>query len=165
MGVPAAPPSAKLPESGGSGKLKLVSTTVVAAGVIALVLALAVQVMPQDGRPVTHGQGPAAAPMLEPVAAAVQSVTHSVVYELLGSEGVRNITYVANGAAIAQERTATTPWTKSLQRTGSADETEFYSVTAQNAGRGTLRCRITVDGQVISDESASGDHSMVTCAK
>jgi Mycobacterium membrane protein len=165
MGVPAAAPSAKLPEPGGTGKLKLVSTTVVAAGVIALVLALAVQVMPQDGRPVTHGQGQAAASMAERVADAVPSVTHSVVYELLGDEGVRNITYVADGAAIAQQRTATTPWTKSLQRTGAADENQFYSVTAQNAGRGTLRCRITVDGQVISDESVSGDQTMVTCAK
>jgi hypothetical protein len=165
MGVPAAPPSPSAPEPGGSRKLKLVSTTVVAAGVIALVLALAVQVMPQAGGSTTHGKPTVPAPSVEPVAAAVASVTHSVVYELLGEDGVRGITYVADGAAIVQERTASTPWTKLLRRGGSADETEFYSVTAQNVGGGTLRCRITVDGQVISDESASGDHAMVTCAK
>jgi hypothetical protein len=165
MGVPAAATPATPSEPGGSGKLRLFSTSAVAVGVIALVVALAVQVMPQEGRTVTNGNGPAAAPMVEPVAAAMRAVTHSVIYQLLGDSGVRSITFVADGAVLAQESSAATPWVKTLQRTGVAGRTEFYSVTAQNAGQGALSCRIVVDGQVISQETAAGDHAMVTCAK
>lgn len=165
MGVPAAAPPAKSPEPGGSGKLRLLSTTAVAVGVVALAVALAVQVMPREGRPVTNGNGQAASSMVEPVAAAMRAVTHSVIYQLLGDEGVRNITFVADGAVLAQESSAATPWAKTLQRSGLEGRTEFYSVTAQNAGQGTLRCRIIVDGQVVSDEIVAGDHATVSCAK
>jgi hypothetical protein len=165
MGVPAAAPPVKVLEPAGSGKLRLFSTAAVAVAVVALAVALAVQVIPKEGQPATQGNGQAASPMDEPAAAAVRAVTHSVVYQLLGDAGVRDITFVADGAVLSQESSAATPWVKTLRRTGVEGGTEFYSVTAQNAGQGTLRCRIVVDGQVVSEETATGDRAMVSCAR
>jgi hypothetical protein len=164
MGVPGATSPAKAPEQGGvgPGSLKLVSGAILVMGVVALAVALAVRLMPNNGR---GGAAVGQPHAMEPLAAAARVVTHSVSYELLGDHGVRNVTYVAQGAAIAQERDAATPWSKSFQRSGVEGGTEFYSVAAQNTGSGTLRCRIILDGQVVSENTVSGDRAIVTCAR
>jgi hypothetical protein len=164
MGVPGATSSVKAPEQGGvgPGSLKLVGSVILVVGVVALAVTLAVRLMPNNSR---GGASAGQPPAMEPLAAAARVVTHAVSYELLGDQGVRNVTYVAQGAAIAQERDAATPWSKSFQRSGVEGGTEFYSVAAQNAGSGTLRCRIILDGQVVSENTATGDRAIVTCAR
>jgi hypothetical protein len=165
MGVPGATTPAPRPEHDGSESLKLIGTTVLVMGLVALAVTLAVQLIPEHGRGDTSARAADQTTGMLPLAAAARVVTHAVSYELLGEGGVRNVTYVAQGAAIAQERDAATPWSKSFQRTGVEGGTEFYSVSAQNAGSGTLRCRIVVDGNVVSENSASGARATVTCAR
>jgi hypothetical protein len=161
MSVPAATPLAKAPEPGGSGSLRLACTAAVVVGIAALAVTLGVQIMPRTGKvdPTMPAIGK------QPGVSATTTVTHMVIYELLGEHGVRNVTYVADGAAIVQEREAATPWSKSFQRTGVEGGREFYSVSAQNAGPGTLRCRIIVDGRVVGENSVAGDRAMVTCVR
>ncbi|SDZ30952.1 membrane protein [Amycolatopsis xylanica] len=159
MGGPAASPPALAPEQRGS--LKPLGSALVVLGVVAATIAVAAQFMP-DGR---HNAGPAPQPpAVEPMVAVARSVTHSVSYELFGEHGARNITYVAQGAAIAQEREAATPWSKKFQRTGVEGGSEFYSVSAQGKKNGKLRCRILVDNQVVSESESIGDQP-VTCAR
>jgi hypothetical protein len=163
MGVPGAP--APRPADDGSESLKLIGTTVLVMGLVALAVTLAVQLIPERGRGDIAARAAGQTTGMQPLAAAAKTVTHAVSYELLGESGVRNVTYVAQGAAIAQVLDAATPWTKSFQRTGFEGGSEFYSVSAQNAGGGTLRCRIVVDGAVVSENSVTGDRAMVTCAR
>jgi hypothetical protein len=165
MGVPAATPPVRLPEPGRFGTLKLVSVAVVVVGVVVLAVAVSARLIPQNGRGDSSARAAGQTSGVQPLAAAARTVTHAVVYELVGDHGVRNVTYVGQGAAISQEREAGTPWSKSLQRTGIEGGTEFYSVSAQNLGDGMLRCRILVDGTVVSESSVSGEREMVTCAR
>jgi hypothetical protein len=161
MGVPGTP----APAGEGSESLKLIGTTVLVMGIVALAVTLAVQLIPDNGRGDTSARAAGQTTAMQPLAAAAKTVTHAVSYELFADRGVRNVTYVAQGAAIAQVLDASTPWTKSFQRTGFEGGSEFYSVSAQNAGGGILRCRIVVDGAVVSEKSVAGDRAMVTCAR
>ncbi|MDQ0382216.1 MmpS family transport accessory protein [Amycolatopsis thermophila] len=106
----------------------------------------------------------AGAPVEAPVAA-VPQVSHAVTYELTGGAGALNVTYVAQGSDIAQVLDAGTPWSVSLTRTGPRGGEQYFSLSAQNAGGGTLICRITVDGVVVSERSVSTPQGMVRCSK
>lgn len=165
MGVPGAPTPAPRPDGEGSESLKLIGTTVLVMGIVALAVTLAVQLIPHNGRGDTSARAAGQTTGMQPLAAAAKTVTHAVSYELLGDNGVRNVTYVAQGAAIAQVLDAATPWSKSFERTGFEGGSEFYSVSAQNVGGGTLSCRIVVDGTVVSENSVAGERAMVTCAR
>lgn len=106
----------------------------------------------------------ASAPVVAP-AAPVPLVSHHVTYELTGGARALNVTYVAQGADIAQVLDTATPWSVSLDRTGAQGSDQYFSVTAQNVGGGTLTCRIIVDGAVVSERSVSTPHGMVRCSK
>lgn len=165
MSVPAVTPPAKRPEWESSGSLTLVCTVAAVVGVVALAFTLAVHIGPRNGKDDAAIRAVGQTPAVEPLVAAEKTITHAVIYELLGESGVRNVTYVAQGAAIAQEREAPTPWSKSFQRTGVEGGDDFYSVSAQSGGTGTLRCRIIIDGRVVSENSTTGDRAMVTCVR
>lgn len=163
MGVPAATPSAPLapasPEPGRSARGTSLGNVVVVLGVVAVAIGIASYVMPQATRPVRDQ--PAAVPAPVP---AVKTVSHTVVYELFGAHGARNLTYAGEGASLVQQSEVATPWRTKFVRTGPADRTEFYSVSAQNAGTGELRCRIVVDGVVVADKTVSGEGAPFGCA-
>jgi len=106
----------------------------------------------------------AGAPIAAPVAPAPQ-VSYAVTYELTGGDGAVNVTYVARGADIAQVRETGTPWAVSVERTGAQGAEQYFSLTAQNAGAGTLTCRITVDGVVVSERSVTMPQGAVRCSK
>lgn len=156
---PVASTPAKAPEPRAS--VKPLGSSVVVLAVIAATVALAAQFMPES-RPDAEATPPAS---VAPMVAIARNVTHSVIYELLGGHGARNITYVAQGAAIVQEREAATPWSKSFQRTVIEGGSEFYSVSAQGKKSGKLRCRILVDGMVVSESESVGDEPAVTCTR
>ncbi|NKQ58673.1 hypothetical protein HFP15_38100 [Amycolatopsis sp. K13G38] len=105
------------------------------------------------------GTGAPVAPAPAPV------VSHAVVYELSGGQAALNITYVGQDAGIAQVAQAGTPWSVALERQVAKDSTQYYSVSAQNAGSGTLNCRIVVDGVTVSEASAAAPQGMVRCSK
>ncbi|ANN18608.1 hypothetical protein SD37_25265 [Amycolatopsis orientalis] len=159
MGVPTATPPASAPASGAPGRLKPLGTVVVVLGVMAVAVTLTSYVLPKASRPV---QSPPA-PQVEQAAAAVRTVTHSVVYELSGAKGAQNVTYVAQGSELMQKTEVTAPWSTAFERKSQEGRDEFYSVSAQGSGTGALKCRIVVDGEVVSDHTAPAAGAPVTC--
>ncbi|MFE0023120.1 MmpS family transport accessory protein [Amycolatopsis sp. NPDC059021] len=155
---PGSPGAARVP--GGAGRDRSLGNVVVVLGVAAVAIALAWYVMPKTA------SRPSAPPPEQARAApavAAKPVSHAVVYELTGGHGARNLTYVGAGTDLVQSAEVSTPWSMSFTRTGPADQTEFYSVSAQNAGTGTLRCRILVDGVVVAEKTVTGEDRQLTC--
>jgi hypothetical protein len=91
-------------------------------------------------------------------------VTHNVSYQLTG-DGALNITYVTANSDIAQVTRASTPWSVTLSWQTPEHGSLFYSLTAQDAGPGTLSCRIVVDGAVVSERLVSGPNAVVRCSE
>ncbi|WP_328452200.1 MmpS family transport accessory protein [Amycolatopsis sp. NBC_00438] len=165
MGVPIVTPSASpappVPLAGRDrGRCRPTGNVVVVLGVLVLAFVVTSYVVPRSARGPVKDE-PVAAPV---VPAAVSTVTHSVVYELLGAGGARNVTYSAAGSALVQEAEVATPWSATFTRVGPADRTEFYSIAAQNPGPGELRCRIVVDGVVLSEKATSEPGRQFSCA-
>ncbi|WP_230987545.1 MmpS family transport accessory protein [Mycolicibacter heraklionensis] len=84
-------------------------------------------------------------------------------YDLTGTGVASYITYQGqNGQAHATN--APLPW--SIQLTGSmtnAASPASYSLSAQSAGPGALTCTVTVNGKVVSQNTATGDPARVLC--
>ncbi len=139
--------------------MKPLGTVVVVLGVMAVAVTLTSYVLPKASQPV---QNPPA-PQVEQAAAAVRTVTHSVVYELSGAKSAQNVTYVAQGSELMQKTEVTLPWSTAFDRASQEGRDEFYSVSAQGVGSGALRCRILVDGEVVSDRTAPAAGAPVTC--
>jgi hypothetical protein len=156
MGVPTAiRPSRDCP-----GRARSAGSVVVVLGVLAAAIAVTSFVVPRSA----HGpakEEPVAAPV---VPAAVATVSHSVVYELLGAHGAQDVTYAAAGSALAQRAEVTTPWSAEFTRVGPAGRTEFYSIAARNPGPGELRCRIVVDGVVVAEKTVAEPGRQFSCA-
>src|SRR5882757_3848719 len=112
------------PEPGpGSGVLVLVAGLGVVLAV-GLVTALVVARRPQAPAPAALAGSAVAAPA--PVV-----VAHTVVYELSGRTGARDVTYVMRDGGIAQVERAGTPWSVSADLPAAAGSTRYYSLTAR----------------------------------
>ena len=155
--VPAVGPASRRRLSSGTVVLLAGLGVVLAVGVVSVLVA----VQRPDAPPPATLTGPEV-PAAPPVAAAV---THVVTYELTGRGTARNITYVGQGADIEQVPQAGAPWSTTLQHTVPAGGSEYFSLTAQNAGPGTLGCRIWVDGTPVSTSSVDAPQGMVRCSK
>jgi hypothetical protein len=86
-----------------------------------------------------------------------------VVYEVTGAKSAANITYMTGkNMSMAQVSTAKLPWRKEVQV---SDDSTFFvpTLTVQNAGSGTITCRITVDGAVVDEVSSQGAYAMAMC--
>jgi hypothetical protein len=118
----------------------------------------------------THGARPAqGTPERFPVAGSATAtsppvVIHSVRYEL-SCDGAVNITYVVEDADIAQVAEAGSPWSVSVSWQARANSALFYSLSAEDGGLGTLKCRITVDGTVLTEGTVSGPNGVLRCSK
>ena len=154
MGVP----TATRPASTDSSACRA-GNVVVVLGVLAAAFAVTAYVVPRSARgPVK--EPPVAAPVAP---AAVRTVSHSVVYELLGSGGARDVTYSGEGSVLTQRTEVTTPWSAAFTSVGPADRAEFHSVAARNPGPGELRCRIVVDGVVVADKTVTEPGRQFSC--
>jgi hypothetical protein len=142
------------------GRARSAGSVVVVLGVLAAAVAVTAFVVPRTAR------GPAAGePVAAPVApAAVATTSHSVVYELLGAHGAKDVTYAAAGSALTQHAEVTTPWSAEFTRVGPVGRTEFYSIAARNPGPGELRCRIVVDGVVVAEKTVAERGRQFSCA-
>ncbi|MGB5794401.1 MAG: MmpS family transport accessory protein [Mycolicibacter algericus] len=84
-------------------------------------------------------------------------------YDLTGTGVAGYITYqTQNGQSHATN--APLPW--SIELTGRMTNMATpasYSVSAQSAGPGTLSCTVSVNGKVISRQTATGDPARVLC--
>ncbi len=106
----------------------------------------------------TGGGQPGVVPATEVSAAPTTPVAAQITYEVTGSGSGVTITF-GRGTSVAQVSGADLPWERTAPAAG---EPTDYSVTAAG-GSGELACRILVDGAVISEESADGDYSAVSC--
>ncbi|WP_344025933.1 MmpS family transport accessory protein, partial [Pseudonocardia kongjuensis] len=99
-------------------------------------------------------------PGVEPAVDAVtEPAATEVTFEVNGSGSAVTIT-VGRGTAVSQVSGAELPWERTLP---AEPESTDYSVSAAG-GSGEISCRILVDGAVISEESAEGDFSAVSCS-
>jgi len=142
------------------GRTRSAGSVVVVLGVLAAAFAVTSFVVPRSARGPAKVE-PVAAPV---VPAAVATVSHSVVYELLGAHGARNVTYAAAGSALAQRSEVTTPWSVSFTESVPAGRTPFRSIAARNPGPGELRCRIVVDGVVVAEKTVAEPGRQFSCA-
>jgi hypothetical protein len=143
----------------GSGSVALLAALAV---IVAVGLISAMTAGQRSAQPVPAslgGTGVPAVPAPDPV------VVHTVTYQLLGGPDALNVTYVAQGADIAQVAEAGTPWSVVIEHRSTAQSSQYYSVSAQNAGPGTLKCRILVDGATVSEGSVADPHGVVRCSK
>lgn len=84
-----------------------------------------------------------------------------VVYEVTGTGTASNISYGASDG-ISQKTGATLPWKHTEPYDGGYD---FFTLTAQNGNNGgEITCRITVDGEVIKENTSSGPYAVVSCS-
>jgi hypothetical protein len=98
-----------------------------------------------------------------PAGAAPDLTLVPIRYDLTGTGVAGYVTYqTQNGQAHATN--APLPW--SIQLTGrmtNVDAPAAYSVSAQSAGPGTLSCTVSVNGKVVSQNTASGSPARVLC--
>lgn len=84
-----------------------------------------------------------------------------VVYEVTGSGTASNISYGASGG-VSQKTGASLPWKHTEPYDGGYD---FFTLSAQNGNNdGEITCRITVDGEVVKENTSSGPYAVVSCS-
>jgi len=84
-------------------------------------------------------------------------------YDLTGTGVAGYITYQSQDG---QRHATNTPLPWSIQLTGSmtnAASPASYSLSAQSAGPGTLTCTVSVNGKVVSQNTATGAPARVLC--
>lgn len=105
----------------------------------------------------------AAASTAAPAGATPDLTKVPVRYDLTGTGVAGYITYqTQNGQAHATN--APLPW--SIQLNGSKTNMASpasYSLSAQGVGPGTLSCTVSVDGKVVSQNTAAGNPARVLC--
>jgi hypothetical protein len=160
MGVPTVIRPALKDQRDCAARVRSAGSVVVVLGVLAAAFAVTSSVVPRSARGPAKEQ-PVAAPV---VPAAALAVSHTVVYELLGAHGARNVTYTAAGSALTQRSAVTTPWSVSFTESVPAGRTPFRSIAARNPGPGELRCRIVVDGAVVAEKAVEDpEQAFVSC--
>ena len=53
----------------------------------------------------------------------------------------------------------------SLRWQAPASSSQYYSLSAQDSGQGALKCRILVDGTVVSERTVGAPNGFVRCSK
>lgn len=87
-----------------------------------------------------------------------------VVYEVTG-KGSASVTYMKEGFSQEQQTSAKLPYRKQLQFKDKIGSFAPISLVAQHvSGGGDLTCRVTVDGQVVAENTSSGQYAVVTCS-
>jgi Mycobacterium membrane protein len=82
-------------------------------------------------------------------------------YEVTGDSGTaNNVTYMINQGE-QQETNVALPWSKEFTADG---KFQAFVVNAQNAGAGSISCKITVAGQVINQQTSNGQYAVVMCS-
>lgn len=90
----------------------------------------------------------------------------SVVFRVTGGGGAQTINYTvadSDGAGNATVTASDLPWSKSV---GIGGSTSFsaYALIAQSDGGDEISCTITVNGEVVAKNTASGQSAIATCS-
>lgn len=112
-----------------------------------------------------------AAPVEEAAAPAEEAdAPRTVTYDVTSDAGTAsNITYMTfndGGSGTEQATDAAVPFTKAVEiKEDGAFEMSIFSLTAQgSADATTITCKITVDGEVISEQTSTGQYAVVSCS-
>ena len=84
----------------------------------------------------------------------------AITYQVEGTGPSASITYSGNDLNISQDTEAALPWTKSVTIDGLA---KTATLSAQNAGGGSVTCRILADGKQIAEQTANGSYAIASC--
>jgi hypothetical protein len=115
-----------------------------------------------ETRPATLGGRSAPVPVAP---APMPTVTHLVIYQLVGGQAALDITYVTAGADITQVAESPTPWSVAIERHDPVTSSPHLSVSARNGGAGVLSCRIVVDGTTVAERSIADPSGTLHCSK
>jgi len=93
------------------------------------------------------------------------SGTQLLTYQAESSTGTVDVTYVSAGGSTASETGRPSPWTRDVQ----ADHFGFFSVTlpydsSGDFDEGSVTCRIIEDGEVVAEQTATGEYASVSCS-
>jgi Mycobacterium membrane protein len=95
--------------------------------------------------------------------------SHTVVYSVKGTIGTADISYYSSDSTNNDNQISTDrvplPWSKAIKVKG---DLSIFDVTANthialHSKSGTLSCTLSVDGKVVSRDSAHGDGNFVSC--
>jgi hypothetical protein len=87
------------------------------------------------------------------------SSRHTVTYKVTGGHGA-SVTYQNESQDTGQDTEAGTPWSD----VESMSDGDFYYVSAQNQGGGTITCSVVVDGVTVDSNSASGEYAICSAS-
>lgn len=90
-----------------------------------------------------------------------RQVETGIKYTVTADGGISSVTYsTANFGQRQETQLHVTNWTVTIP----SDGVSSAVLVAQNAGAGTISCRITIDGREVAHEASSGLYSVVTCS-
>lgn len=84
---------------------------------------------------------------------------HTIVYEVIADSGLNSVTYFDANSAEKQDLNASAPWSKTVVNKSSY---VIAGLGAQTNGQ-SVTCRITVDGKVADQQTATGQYAVVNC--
>lgn len=86
-----------------------------------------------------------------------------IVYEVSGDAPSADITYSTYGDEMTtnQETVTKLPWRKEVSTTGIVKDGQL--IVSTGADGGSVTCKLTVDGEVVKEATASGAFAMATC--
>lgn len=95
-----------------------------------------------------------------------RTVTYDVTSDGATAGNVTYLTFNNGGSGQEQATDAALPFSKVIEiEEDGMFETSIFSLTAQAAeGATTISCKITVDGQVISEQTSTGQYAVVSCS-
>jgi hypothetical protein len=95
-----------------------------------------------------------------------RTVVYDVTSDAATSGNVTYLTFNAGAAGQEQATDAPLPFTKEIVLDDDAlFESSIFSLVAQAAvGATTISCKITVDGEVISEQTSTGEYAVVSCS-
>lgn len=107
-----------------------------------------------------------AAPAESGEAAAGSTVLYEVESDAATSQSISYATVDDGNFGQEQANGAELPWSNEVEITGGGEfDFNSFSLTAQAAqGATTITCRITVDGEVIAEQTSTGEFAVVTCS-
>ncbi len=91
-----------------------------------------------------------------------QNAGKTVRYEVSSDSGAaNNVTYMINNGE-QQDTKVTLPWSKEFTV---GEGFQPLVVNAQNAGSGSISCRILIDGKVVNEHTSDGQYAVVMCSE
>lgn len=142
------------------GTKKVVAAIGAALCVLAIVLTVVVQaVLVQQLDKTINGAGTGAPNPIDTEPAA-QGASGTVRYEVTGSGDAMSLSYGA-GSGRSEESSPELPWFKEQ---AASDGFDVYMLTVQNgSGGGDIKCRLTIDGEVVAENTSTGPFTFASC--